>query len=693
MRTLLIFPPAADPAHPPLGIASLAGFLTNAGQSVALADLNIQAYNDLLTARYLRRCARRMETALAALESQSTLPERDLAAYWTMSQTLVSSEFLIEHIDEARSQLRAPGTYVSRKAYAGPANTIRRALQFISAAHYPAAWTPGGFATSYESTSSSAVLAASTDRRQNLFLPYFRKVLGRYRQPHPEVVGISLNYYGQMIPAITLARVVRKTFPGAFIVVGGGLICFFENRWESLAPMSRLVDAWIPFEGEKPLLDLVRALETGAGLDSVRGLVRFHGGTAEYCPPEPPLTAAEFPQPRFDGLPLDQYLTPEPVLPVLTSRGCYWARCAFCSHARLYRHHYRNLRPAEVLHTVRALSSQYGARCFYFVDEAVPPRFALEFASAVQKSGLPYTWFGETRLERYYDEARLKKLFDGGCRMLIFGLESAVARVLDWMEKGITPESASRVLRGCAAAGIRAFVMIFTGFPTETREEALLTVRFIEEHQDAIAHVATGRFVLEPQSPVGRSPERYGVSALREPFDGDLKTWRQYSVTEGLDSAHAAQLLAEIEAVPAVRPPGCFLVSRSHLVFLPAARMTEAPAAEHSRDLSQALDLAPRRRPGLVARTFAFNLDVIRKRIDERDAAPVPREPSNYVFAPDCERLVEVGPDGIDLLKACSGRFALDAILAAVGESSRETTLQFLSGMERRRFIEWDARR
>jgi hypothetical protein len=508
------------------------------------------------------------------------------------------------------------------------------------------------------------------------------------------VVGISLNYYGQMVPAITLARVVRERFPGVFVVVGGGLICFFEKRWEALAPMSHLVDAWIPFEGEKPLLDLLRALEARTELDSVRGLVRFKNGVPSYLLPGAPLTAAEFPRPSFDGLPLDRYLAPEPILPLLTSRGCYWARCAFCSHARLYRRQFRKLRTPEVLDTVRELAARYGVRCFYFVDEAISPRFALEFATSIQEAKLPFVWFGETRLERHYNDTRLKKLFEGGCRMLIFGLESAVPRVLNLMEKGITPECASRILRGCGAAGIRSFVMFFIGFPTETREEAERTVRFVEEHRDLIAHVATTRFILEPQSPVGRSPERYGVTRIREDPDQDLKTWRQYTVGAGLTSEQAAQLLAEIEERLALRFSRRFLLSRSHLLFLPAVRTAELPAVaeEHPVDMSQPGHLVPRRKPGLVPRTFAFNLDQVRQRIGREDATPLARHPSHYVFDPDGERLVEVGPDGIGLLKACNGRFGLEEILASVGASGKETMLRFFSDLERRNFIEWEVR-
>ena len=36
------------------------------------------------------------------------------------------------------------------------------------------------------------------------------------------------------------------------------------------------------------------------------------------------------PTPDFDGLPLDRYLSPAPVLPILTGKGCYFNRCKFC---------------------------------------------------------------------------------------------------------------------------------------------------------------------------------------------------------------------------------------------------------------------------------------------------------------------------------------------------------------------------
>ena len=122
----------------------------------------------------------------------------------------------------------------------------------------------------------------------------------------------------------------------------------------------------------------------------------------------------------------------------------------------------------------------FGFVSFYFTDEAIPPDTAIKVAEAVSQGQLAIKWFGEVRFEEAFGEETLKKLHKGGCRMLMFGMESSVQRVLDHMRKGTKPEQIKAIIKACAKTGIRPFVMFFTGFPTETREEATETIRFIE---------------------------------------------------------------------------------------------------------------------------------------------------------------------------------------------------------------------
>ena len=175
-------------------------------------------------------------------------------------------------------------------------------------------------------------------------------------------------------------------------------------------------------------------------------------------------------------------------------------------------------------------------------------------------------------------------------------MESGVTRVLILMDKGISPALASRIINDCAAVEIRTFVMFFVGFPTEPRPKPSLTVQFVEEHRNRISHVASGQFVREPQSPVFRNPECFGIADVSPYPDNDLKTWYQYRVREGMTLSDAAEFATAIERRPAVRSPDFYLLSRSHLVFLPLEHEpTQSVVQNRPVNLSQPSRLISRR--------------------------------------------------------------------------------------------------
>ena len=706
MRTLLIFPPASDPAHPPAGLPALAAYLRERGEEVALLDLNVRAYNELLSSAAMARFSDVLHTRLEHFESLPALPAADLKEYRSVVENLLSSDYLIEHADEALARLRERATYATRGTYGEVTAIVRRAMQLVSAAHFPTEWCPGGLYMRYRDTQSREVLAAARDRRESPFLAFFETCLPLVLGTQPELVGISVNYYCQLIPAMTLAGVLRQERPDLPIVVGGGLIAFFSPHWEVLGVFRELVDAWIPFEGEIPLHRLTRLLDGIAPRSRhsllsvlrstpIAGVLRFQPDAApDFTPPPPAPDLGTLSPPRFDGLRLDEYLSPEPILPVLTSRGCYWARCAFCSHGQLYRGRFRSLRTPIVRRWLEQLHAEYGAACFYFVDEAMPPHVAFQLAETIRADSLPFTWFTEARLEARFVRERLFDMARGGCRMLMFGLESAVARVLDHMEKGTRPEIAARILRDCAAAGIRSFVMFFVGFPTETEQEARHTVEFVDSLHDRIAHAAFTQFILECHAPVFYDSERYGV-VRKQPFpDEDLKSWWQYDVETGLSPDAAAAVVADIRRNPRIRPlDRPYLVSRSHLAFLPVEQVrTPVASAAGSFDASRPADAMPIRRPWLAPVELSFNLDEATAAIDAASGQALPRRPTQYVFDAAGERLLEIDPDGVGILRACNGSFSLDEILAAVGPVNRESTLKFLAELHERAFIEWTCR-
>jgi len=710
MKTLLIFPPSSDPAHPPLGIASLAGFLREKGEDVKLLDLNLLSYYYFLSSENLVLCKEKIIRRLEVLESTDKLPAEAAEEYRLLAQNSMAAPYLIDSIDESFSALRQPETYSSRARYKNAASIVKRAMEFVSAAYYPVRWYFRGFSMSYLPTKSLDVLKAVSDKKENLFIPFYHSYLPWIEALAPDIIGVSINYYCQLIPGLTLAALLKERLYNTRIVIGGGLICFFEGQWDVLKPFmetqNKMVDGFIPYEGEIPLFYLIDTLKNGKSIIEVPGLVYFDGANVCANPPSPPPNPLTLPPPDYDGLPLEKYISPEPVLLSLTSRGCYWGRCAFCSHAHLYRGEFRQRPPAQVFKEMEYLSQRFGATHFYFSDESVTPVTARQLARAIKQDNRPYQWFGEIRFEPSVDAGMLEELANGGCAMLMFGLESGQQRVLDLMHKGIRVETAAQILRRCKEVGIRAFVMFFAGFPTESPAEAEKTVEFIETHREYITQVAFTNFVLVKSSPVYAEPGKYGIMSI-QPYEGeDLKIYAQYEVEKGLTAKEAVAFLEEVKGRPAILPLiNTYLLSRSHLIFLSAEKEEEKSESGVSMalDLSRPWAFFPKIRDHVIPMALAFNLNksfgevrtgerFFQKEplVAEGKKIEIDRNPTNYLFNPVMEKLVEVGEGGLLLVKPCTGRYSLEDILSNLGGQNQQTALDFYLKLNEAGFLDWE---
>ncbi len=81
----------------------------------------------------------------------------------------------------------------------------------------------------------------------------------------------------------------------------------------------------------------------------------------------------DLPCPDFEETYFDKYFWPECVLPLLTSRGCYWGRCTFCDHSHIYQGYYQKRDKENVISDINYLIKRHGVKYFNFHDEAIKP--------------------------------------------------------------------------------------------------------------------------------------------------------------------------------------------------------------------------------------------------------------------------------------------------------------------------------
>lgn len=348
---------------------------------------------------------------------------------------------------------------------------------------------------------------------------YIAKAVNRGLYVGNDVVGITISYVEQLVPSLLLARFLRRRDPRMKIVLGGNMVTHFLPEIVADYSLWNDIDYCIPYEGEWDFLALLNALAEGRS-DSLPNVASLQRGRIEYrkdLSARPHIAAI----PDFSDF-KHLHPTPRPIYPLLTSKGCYWGRCGFCTHHEGYGQGANFWPRQQVRATIEALARD-GAREFYFVDEALPFRSIGEISDAftqVRKTlppGERLEWMAECRAEKNLArDVSVDALARSGCRVLISGVESGSQSLIDHMEKGISLGATEEIAHSAHARGIRIGWMFFVGFPGETEENALETFRFIARNVSHIDFAAVGTFMLERGSPLWNEPHRFGVKKIFE---------------------------------------------------------------------------------------------------------------------------------------------------------------------------------
>jgi dTMP kinase len=198
--------------------------------------------------------------------------------------------------------------------------------------------------------------------------------------------------------------------------------------------------------------------------------------------------------PNIDALPFvdRRFLIQDPHLAggiweakMVGARGCPYD-CSFCGAAvsanpdvTIRVRDPRNI--IEEMHRLRTA----GVRAFRFVDDLFlgARRVIEKMSEAFTAEGVGEwaRWDATGRinvLHRAKDDT-LEQLATNGLREVALGIESGSVRVLDYIDKRITPEMAVEVVRRLCERGIGVKGYFILGFPGETREEIEATERLV----------------------------------------------------------------------------------------------------------------------------------------------------------------------------------------------------------------------
>ena len=548
MNISLLFPPSWHPSQPYLSIPCLSAFLEQSGVPVQeQRDLNIELLDKVLTKNYGVDIHQQLIDLVKKLE-QSMDGESGPGSkehYAKAVESLDRFPYLIDEVEPAKACLRGE-EFFDEDRYRESLFVIDRWLEVVSSLYFPTRMTVVDNQLSYSIYSSRDIMKVIHDETQNPYLDLYRRFfLPAFTQNTPDFVGVSITATSQIIPGITLCRLIKEKFPHVHVTVGGSIFTRLVDNLRRCDRLFEVIDDFIVFEGETALLEMINQLEGRKDFSKVPNLIWRQDGKITVNQPFYSENLKEHPAPNYKGFPLNQYLAPYTVLPVQFSRGCYYKDCAFCA-LTLDHQNFRQKDPMKFVDELEALSKMHDTPYFFFTDECLALSPTKRLCKELINRGLDLQWTAEFRFEKNLSRELLVSLREAGCQKIVFGLETYNARLMDFMVKGITRENVSRICSDCVDVGIAVHCYVIVGFPTETEEESLETLNFIVNNTKLNSSYGFScqpcLFDLEKEAPIMSDPGGYGIQRIMRPASEDLSLGFFYEVKSGMTPDQAEKV-------------------------------------------------------------------------------------------------------------------------------------------------------
>ena len=169
-----------------------------------------------------------------------------------------------------------------------------------------------------------------------------------------------------------------------------------------------------------------------------------------------------------------------PYLSIHTGRGCK-SRCTFCLWPQTVGgHRYRTRSVANVIEEMTWAKKAFPeVKEFFFDDDTFTDNLPRAEAIAKELGKLGIIWSCNAKAN--VPRETLKKLRDGGLRLLLVGYESGNQQILHNVKKGMRVDVAKKFSKDCRELGIVVHGTFIMGLPGETKETIEETIRFATE--------------------------------------------------------------------------------------------------------------------------------------------------------------------------------------------------------------------
>ncbi len=494
-KCLLITPPLLEPTSFYTAMPILAGQLIANGFDAKNLDLNIKFFRTILTKEYIKKTEEFLKT-------NNVKYDKDRINY------------LAENVKDAIKNFREIYDYNEYKREA--IQIVNEILTFISTPYPFKIQELKCFENVYKSLTNNwdDIKEVTFSEEKNIFISFFEDVINDLREQKIDFIGISVPFPATIIPALTLARLLKER-TNIHVSIGGNFL-----KSENVKNHPEILDLYchsvLIGDGEKSIVELVRAISEKKEINNISGLIyKNEENIIVNNPPKPITSMDDIANASFDGINFSEYMTESPYISIMISKGCYWGKCTFCSLGPKYGR-YCIKKPEKVVSDIKELIEKYKlSGWFCFQDDAIHPNYLNKLADEIFKQHLHFCYSIFGRFEKEFTRELLEKLYKSGLRNVYWGLESGSKKTLQDMQKGIDIEIAQRILKDASEIGMSNMAGVIVNFPTETMKEYNETIEFLETVKNYVI-ISPGNFAVMRNSIIGQNCDKYGIKILED---------------------------------------------------------------------------------------------------------------------------------------------------------------------------------
>jgi radical SAM superfamily enzyme YgiQ (UPF0313 family) len=243
------------------------------------------------------------------------------------------------------------------------------------------------------------------------------------------------------------------------IVMGGPHSTFLPEEGLKYA------DYVVRGEGEDTIVELLKHLEEGLSLESIRGL-SFKTAEGQIIHNRDRELIKDLDSGPIPDFSLVYNWKKAKVSPIATSRGCPFA-CRFCSVIPMFGRGYRFKSVERVISELKAVGS--GTNHIFFIDDnfAANKERTKSLLMAMKDNNIKTEWSAQVRTDIARDPELIRLMKDAGCFSVFVGFESINPSTLKLYNKGQGVKDIDDCIRQLKANSINIHGMFVMGSDTD----------------------------------------------------------------------------------------------------------------------------------------------------------------------------------------------------------------------------------